>query len=113
MVDAVIAVTSAKEIPGAGKALDVSNMKYVFKKLTFGTAGHTYATGGMALDLRTYSKDGATEPIMVTYADFVNTAYDYKYDSANHKLLIYTAGAELGNGTNIGAKFCNVLAIYA
>lgn len=107
MATATVAFSTAKQIPGdLSVGYDASNMKILYKTLTMSGAADTYATSGLVFDLRPYSKDGATEPSFVKFYTAIDYPYTYKYDSANHKLLIYTGatGLELGNGTNIGAK---------
>jgi len=96
------ALIKGRKGPGVG----ISEIKYVSEVITLGSTSETYTTGGNAFDLRTFSKDGSTEPTKVYFHDFVNNTYLFKYDDANHKLLIYdlSAGTELANTTNVGAK---------
>jgi len=107
MVTATIAFSTAKQVPADNSVgIDASDMKILYKKLTMGSSSQTYASNGLDCDLRPYSKTGAAEPSFVTFYTAIDYPYTYRYDSANHKLLIYTGatGLELGNGTDIGAK---------
>ena len=69
--------------------------RYAHNKITFGNGVLTYPSGGVPLP--TYEKWGLTRHSETVLLDDPGSAsaYTFKYDTANHKLRIYSAGAEL------------------
>ena len=87
-------------LKGQGKKIDesVSNLETQYITVTF---PNPYTTGGgEAFDARSYSRDGATEPIFVEQniaeTATANAAYYLKYDAEAHTLLAYDADSEVG-----------------
>ena len=69
--------------------------RYSSVKIAFGDGALTYPSGGVPLP--TFEKWGLTRNIETVFLDDPGSpsAYTHKYDRANNKLRIYSAGAEL------------------
>lgn len=82
----------------AGKPLNpriAGTKRYAHNKITFGDAAKTYPSGGIPLP--TFEKWGLIRHVESVLLDDPGSAsaYTFKYDTANHKLRMYQAGAEL------------------
>ena len=69
--------------------------RYCSVKITFGDGAKTYPSGGVPMP--GFASWGLTRNIETVFLDDPGSpsAYTHKYDRANNKIRIYSAGAEL------------------
>jgi len=78
----------------------------VYMQMTFGTG--SYATGGLSVGITAYA-DAQTIDVtnflqaLIQGEATETTTYDFKYNPTTDKVMIFSAGTELANGSNIPA----------